>query len=101
MLSEDALLSARVVISVIGNDSVVEPGERGIHHSLRYAAGPRDGGVGKKVRTFSEGLIELDDRDDRDRLWHQLPSRFPWIPRATCFCGRRIAARASGCFGRR
>ena len=63
MLSEDALISAKVVVSVIGNDSV-EPQESE-EFVIRFGKPPEreQGGVGKKVRTFSEGLIELDDRE--------------------------------------
>ena len=62
-LSEDALISAKVVVSVIGNDSV-EPQESE-EFVIRFGQPPEreQGGVGKKVRTFSEGLIELDDRE--------------------------------------
>ena len=63
LLSEDALLSAKVVISVIGNDSVkTQESEEFI---IRFGTPPDRGtsGVGKIMRTFSEGLIELDDRD--------------------------------------
>lgn len=61
-LSEDALVSAKVVISVIGNESV------GVHQSeeiiVRFGQPPErvPGGAGKKVRAFSEGLVELVDR---------------------------------------
>ena len=62
-LSEDALISAKVVVSVIGNDSV-EPQESE-EFVIRFGPLPKRplGGVGKKVRTFSEGLIELDSRE--------------------------------------
>jgi DNA polymerase III delta prime subunit len=62
-LSEDALISAKVVISVIGNDSV-EPQESE-EFVIRFGQPPErpQGGVGKKVRTFSEGLVELDERE--------------------------------------
>jgi len=62
-LSEDALVSAKVAISVIGNDSV-EPQESE-EFVIRFGQPPEreQGGVGKKVRTFSEGLIELEDRE--------------------------------------
>ncbi len=63
MLSEDAILSAKIVISVIGDESVEEqPSEEFV---IRFGTPPDrvSGGVGKIVRTFSEGLIELDDRD--------------------------------------
>jgi DNA polymerase III delta prime subunit len=61
-LSEDALISAKVVVSAIANESV-EPQESE-EFVIRFGQPPEreQGGVGKKVRTFSEGLIELDDR---------------------------------------
>jgi len=48
---------------VIANDSV-EPKESE-EFVIRFGQPPEreHGGVGKKVRTFSEGLIELDDRE--------------------------------------
>jgi len=67
-LSEDALISAKVLLSVIGNDSV-EPQESE-EFVIRFGQPPEreHGGVGKKVRTFSEGLIELDDRESISEL---------------------------------
>lgn len=63
LLSEDALLSAKVVISAIGNDSVEK--QESEEFVIRFGMSPERGasGVGKIVRTFSEGLIELDDRE--------------------------------------
>ena len=62
MLNEDALISAKLVVSVIGNE-VVEPQESE-EILIRFGLRPEHEtvGVGKKVRTFTEGLIELDDR---------------------------------------
>ncbi len=62
-LSDDALISAKVVISVIGN-AAVEPRESE-EFIIRFGEPPdrEKGGVGKKVRTFSEGLIEIESRD--------------------------------------
>jgi len=60
-LSDDALISSKIIISVIGNDSL------GILESeefiVRFGQPPEHelGGVGKKVRAFSEGLVELRD----------------------------------------
>jgi|Deesub1362A_J573_1020465.scaffolds.fasta_scaffold01773_4 DNA polymerase III delta prime subunit len=62
-LSEDALISAKVVVSVIGNNAVeVQETEEFL---IRFGQPPERerGGVGKKVRTFSEGVIELDGRE--------------------------------------
>jgi len=62
-LSEDALISASVVVSVIGNDKV--EAQESEEFLIRFGQPPERerGGVGKKVRTFSEGLIELSDRE--------------------------------------
>ena len=62
-LSEDAHIPAKVVVSVLGNDSI-EP-EESEEFTIRFGSPPEHDlvGVGKKVRTFSEGLIELDDRE--------------------------------------
>jgi DNA phosphorothioation-dependent restriction protein DptH len=62
-LSEDALISAKVIVSVVGNDLVER--QESEEFVVRFGQPPEHehGGVGKKVRTFSEGLIELDSRD--------------------------------------
>lgn len=63
LLNEDSLVSAKVVVSVVGND-VVEPQESE-EFFIRFGETPEKtaGGAGTKVRTFSEGLIELNDRE--------------------------------------
>lgn len=62
-LSEDALISAKIVVSVISSDAV-EPQESE-EFVIRFGDPPEHehGGIGRKVRTFSEGLIELEDRE--------------------------------------
>ena len=63
LLSEDSLVSAKVVVAVVGNDTVeTQESEEFI---IRFGEPPEPtaGGAGKPVRTFSEGLIELDDRE--------------------------------------
>ena len=62
VLNDDALISAKLVVSVIGNN-VVDPQESE-EILIRFGQPPdqQTTGVGKKVRTFTEGLIELDDR---------------------------------------
>ena len=62
-LREDALISAKVVVSVVGDDSVER--QESEEFTIRFGQLPErpEGGVGKTVRTFSEGLIELDDRE--------------------------------------
>ena len=62
-LNEDALLSAKVVISVVGRDAIErQPSEEFV---IRFGEpGPvTAGGAGRKVRTFSEGLIEFPSRE--------------------------------------
>ena len=63
MLNDDALVSAKVVVSVLGSADVGQQESE----EFQICFGPRDerepAGVGKKVRTFSEGLIELEDRE--------------------------------------
>lgn len=62
-LSEDARISAKAVVSVLGDDSI-DPQETE-EFSIRFGEPlqPDRGGVGKKVRALSEGLIELDARE--------------------------------------
>ena len=61
MLNEDSRVSAKVVISVVGNDAI-DPQESE-EFNIRFGDPPEStaGGVGRKVRAFSEGLVELDD----------------------------------------
>lgn len=62
-LSDDALVSAKVVISVISNETLGTQESEEI--LIRFGQPPdrEPGGAGRKVRTFSEGLIEISDRD--------------------------------------
>ena len=61
MLNEDSRISAKVVISVVGNDAI-DPQESE-EFNIRFGEPPERtaGGAGRKVRAFSEGLVELDD----------------------------------------
>lgn len=64
-LSEDALIPAKVVVSVLGDKQPkIEPVESE-DFMIRFGDPPsiQLGGGGKTVRTFSEGLIELDSRE--------------------------------------
>ena len=63
LLSENARLSAKIVISVLGNESLDE--QESEEFDLYFGTPPDRGasGVGRVMRSFSEGLIELDDRD--------------------------------------
>ena len=62
-LSEDTLVSAKVIVSVVGEPEV-EPQESE-EFMIRFGEPDtqEQGRVGKKVRAFSEGLIELEDRN--------------------------------------
>ncbi len=62
-LSEDALVPAKVMVSAMGNNDI-EPQESE-EFIIRFGnpLGNEKRGIGKKVRTFSEGLIELSDRE--------------------------------------
>ena len=62
-LGEDALLSARVVVEVADNDAI--EGQNSDEFRIRFGEPPEQerGGVGTKVRTFSEGLAELNSRE--------------------------------------
>lgn len=63
MLNEDSLVPAKVVVSAVGNDKV-EPQESE-EFVIRFGDPPEKtaGGAGKTVRAFSEGLVELDERE--------------------------------------
>ncbi len=62
-LSDDALISAKAVVSVVG-DSAIERQESE-EFMIRFGEPPErpQVGGGKTVRAFSEGLIELDSRE--------------------------------------
>ena len=62
-LSEDALLTARVVVSVVGRDEIER--QQSEEFVVRFGE-PQEktaGGAGRKVRTFSEGLVEFPGRE--------------------------------------
>ena len=62
-LSEDALLTARVIVSVVGRDEIER--QESEEFVIRFGE-PQEttaGGAGRKVRTFSEGLIEFPSRE--------------------------------------
>ena len=63
MLNDDALINAKIVVSVIGDDHI--PKEESEEFVIKFGEPPErtTGGVGKVVRTFSEGVIELDSRE--------------------------------------
>lgn len=76
MLSDDALINARVVVSVFGNDSVEPQESEEFCICFGEQADLKTEGVGKKVRTFSEGVIELADRQAVSTLADSL-QQFP------------------------
>ena len=61
-LTEDSRVSAKVVISAVGNDAVEH--QESEEFVIRFGDPPEKtaGGAGKTVRAFSEGLVELDER---------------------------------------
>ena len=63
-VGEHSVISAKVVVSVPGDDSV--PKEESEEFVIRCGKPPERtaSGTGRKLRTFSEGLIELGDRDE-------------------------------------
>lgn len=74
-LDEDTVVSARVRVSVVGQEAVTPPGPEEFIIRFGPLPDPPAGGVGAAVRTFSEGLIDLGDRgrvsaiaDDLDRV---------------------------------
>ena len=67
-LSENALISAKVIVSAVDSDSV-EPQESE-EFIIRFGQ-PPDGptnSVGRVVRTFSEGFVDLSDRESVSEL---------------------------------
>jgi len=63
MLNDDALIAARAVVSVLGNEQIEAEATEEFRIVFGDIPQPEPTGVGKKVRTGSEGLIELDDRE--------------------------------------
>ena len=62
-LSEDSLLTARVVVSVVGRDEIER--QQSEEFVIRFGE-PQEktaGGAGRKVRTLSEGLVEFPGRE--------------------------------------
>lgn len=62
-LSDDALFSAKVLISVLGNDRIAAVETEEFKVQFGQPASQTTTGVGKKVRALSEGLAELTDRN--------------------------------------
>ena len=63
LLSEDSLLGAKVCVSVVGVDAI--EAQESEEFLIRFGQPPEQeaGGVGVKVRTFGEGLVELESRE--------------------------------------
>ena len=68
LLPEDALIPAEVVVEVVGNDAIER--QKSEEFFIRFGEPPEQevGGVGVKVRTFSEGLAELGSREAVSKL---------------------------------
>jgi hypothetical protein len=67
-LNEDALISAKVVVSVPSYETVATQETEEFVIKFGHAPDVEKGGVGKKVRCLSEGLIELESRDLATRV---------------------------------
>jgi DNA phosphorothioation-dependent restriction protein DptH len=63
LLNEDALISAKAIVSVLGNEGVEAQETEEFKILFGLVKERESPGVGKKVRTASEGFIELDDRE--------------------------------------
>ena len=63
LLDEDTQLEAKIVIEIVGNDTIER--QESESFKIRFGNPPEQetGGIGTKVRTFSEGLAELGSRD--------------------------------------
>lgn len=68
MISEEARIPAKVVLSVVGKQEIERQESEEFFICFGQATVHEQGGVGKKVRTLSEGLIELEDRETISNL---------------------------------
>ena len=68
LLDEDSLLSAKVAVEVLGHDAIKR--EESEEFRILFGNPPEQeiGGVGVKVRTFSEGLAELANRESVSKV---------------------------------
>ena len=68
LLDENSLLSARVVVEVVIKNSIER--QRSEEFVIRFGdvPGKEIAGVGTKVRTFSEGLAELENRENASEI---------------------------------
>ena len=73
-LGEDALISAKVIVSVIG-DSRIESQESE-EFIIRFGEPPEQEqvGAGKKIRAFSAGVVELENRETVSKIASDLAS---------------------------
>ena len=73
-LGEDALISARVTVSVTGDSQIKS--QKSEEFIIRFGEPPEQEqiGAGKKVRAFSEGVIELENRESVSKLVSELVS---------------------------
>ena len=99
-LDDDSVLSAKVVVSVFGDDEIER--QESEEFVIRFGNPPdrETSGGGLKVRAFSEGLVELPDRDSVSALASTLevssaaPSRSGWLTLRTPVAnGRRKSFR--------
>ena len=68
LISEEARIPAKVVLSVVGNQEIERQESEEFFICFGQPTAHEQGGVGKKVRSLSEGLIELKDRETVSNL---------------------------------
>ncbi len=73
-LGEDALISARVIVSVIGESQIES--QESEEFIIRFGEPPEQEqiGAGKKIRAFSEGVVELENRETVSKIASDLAS---------------------------
>ena len=99
-LDDDSVLSAKVVVSVLGEDAIER--QESEEFVIRFGNPPdrETSGGGLKVRAFSEGLVDLPDRDSVSAVASMLkvssaaPNRSGWLTLRTPVAnGRRKSFR--------
>ena len=72
-LDDDSVLSAKVVVSVLGDDTVERQESEEFVIRFGNPSERETGGAGVKVRAFSEGLVELSEREAASEMASKLP----------------------------
>jgi len=72
-LDDDSVLSAKVVVSVLGDDSIEQQESEEFVIRFGNPSEREAGGVGVKVRALSEGVVELPEREAASEMASVLP----------------------------